>query len=54
MEKLGVEEKTDKTAETTETAVVQQCCPWCNRVVENPDHTGGLLKCPEHGTEPFE
>jgi hypothetical protein len=52
MEKLGVvEEKTEKTAET---AVVKQRCPWCNKVVEDPDTTGGLLKCPEHGTEPFE
>lgn len=51
MEKLGVEEKTEKTAET---AVVKQRCPWCHRIVEDTDVTGGVLKCPEHGTEPFE
>jgi hypothetical protein len=51
MEKLGVEEKTEKTAEKTTT---KARCPWCNQVVENTDETGGLLKCPEHGTEPFE
>jgi len=54
MEKLGVEEKTEKTANTMETAVARHTCPWCGRAVENPDETGGLLKCPEHGTEPFE
>jgi len=51
MEKLGVEEKTEKTAEKT---TAKHRCPWCNQVVENTDETGGLLKCPEHGTEPFE
>lgn len=57
MEKLGVEEKVEKTAETAETAetvVVQQRCPWCHRIIEDLDTVGGLLKCPEHGTEPFE
>jgi hypothetical protein len=51
MEKFGVEESSEKTAET---AVKPQRCPWCHQVVEDVNETGGILKCPTHGTEPFE
>lgn len=54
MEKFGVEEKAQKTAESDETAVARQRCPWCKCLVEDISLTGGILICPEHGTEPFE
>lgn len=57
MEKFGVEEKTKKTAEANDkdkTIVVPTLCPWCKRAVEDINVTGGILVCPEHGTEPFE
>lgn len=63
MEKFGVEEKTKKTVEVKKTAeandkdktrVIPTLCPWCKRIVEDINVTGGILICPEHGTEPFE
>jgi ribosomal protein L37AE/L43A len=54
MEKYGVDEKKDHTKVGTEDDNEEERCPWCKRVVVNPKTTGGILKCPVHGTEPFE
>ena len=48
MEKYGVTtEKPDKTAHD------EPCCPICGATLEKEEYTG-QLKCPKHGTEPFE
>lgn len=55
MEKYGVDEKIDRTKLGTDDAVIEkERCPWCQRVLVNPKKIGGILKCPMHGTEPFE
>jgi uncharacterized Zn finger protein (UPF0148 family) len=54
MEKYGVDEKIDRTKLSTEDGVEEERCPWCKRVLVNPKKIGGILKCPMHGTEPFE
>jgi hypothetical protein len=48
MEKLGVDETVDQ--ETLEKKA-SQGCPECGKVLEKH---GSVLKCPVHGTEPFE
>lgn len=45
MKKLGVETQTPKTASKKTT------CPKCGRDVQK---SGAVVKCPTHGTEPFE
>ena len=48
MEKLGVDESVDQ--ETLEKKA-SQGCPRCGKQLEKH---GSVLKCPTHGTEPFE
>jgi hypothetical protein len=54
MEKYGVDEKADRTKLGFDDGADEERCPWCQRVVVNTKKTGGILKCPVHGTEPFE
>lgn len=49
MDKYGVEESEDKTAEVKETNI----CPTCGSRLEDQTETG-VLKCLECGTKPFE
>jgi hypothetical protein len=48
MEKLGVDESVDQSALEKKAA---QGCPQCGRELEK---LGSVVKCPVHGTEPFE
>ena len=50
MEKYGV--VTDR-PDGEKTAAVKLTCPKCGRCVEDI-LSGGVMKCPECGTEPFE
>ena len=55
MEKYGVDEKiVDIKKLGAEDQPDKERCPWCHRILVNPNKVGGILKCPEHGTEPFE
>jgi len=50
-EKYGVEE-VEGGAKTAQEGT-PRFCPWCGKKLERMDTTN-VLKCPEHGTEPFE
>ncbi len=50
-EKYGVDE-VDGGAKTANHGV-HRFCPWCGRELERTDKVN-VLKCPEHGTKPFE
>jgi NADH pyrophosphatase NudC (nudix superfamily) len=50
-EKYGVEE-VDGGAKTASEGT-DRFCPWCGKKLERMDTTN-VLKCPEHGTAPFE
>jgi hypothetical protein len=49
MEKLGVDEDPARVVAAQD----QQLCPWCGAALVSVDETN-VLKCPVHGTAPFE
>lgn len=55
MEKYGVDEENNSVDETKTAQTADDLkCPTCGRKLKNVNKTGGVLICPQCGSQPFE
>jgi len=55
MEKYGVDEVSSQTKKTKTAQKTDELkCPTCGKKLKNLNKTGGVLICPQCGSQPFE